>query len=80
MRLETSINFFCLINKIYVGIGSDRGEGDDIDLICLINRIAGNCARYSIPMSAVEKATEDYDVLAKLYTTNVQKNVITYTL
>ena len=64
-KFETSIEFSRLINKIYFGIGSDRGGGDVIDLIRLINRIAGNCARYSIPMSVVEKATEDYDVLAK---------------
>ena len=36
-----------------------------INLIRLINRIAGNRARYSIPMSVVKKATEDYDALAK---------------
>ena len=64
-KFEDSIEFSRLINKIYFSIGSDRGEGDVINLIRLINRIAGNCARYSIPMSVVEKATEDYDVLAK---------------
>jgi hypothetical protein len=36
-----------------------------INLIRLLNRMDGNCAKYSIPLAVVEKAAEDYTVLAK---------------
>ena len=41
-KFEDSREFSRLINKIYFGIGSDRGGGDVINVIRLINRIAGN--------------------------------------
>ena len=64
-KYEESILFSKLLNKILLGIGADRGGGDLINLIRLLNRMDGNCAKYSIPLAVVEKAAEDYAVLAK---------------
>jgi hypothetical protein len=64
-RYEDSILFSKLVNKILLGIGADRGGGDLINLIRLLNRMDGNCAKYSIPLAVVEKAAEEYAVLAK---------------
>ena len=43
----------------------DRGGGDVINMLRIGNRRDGNTAEHSIPISVVEKATEDYDVLKK---------------
>jgi hypothetical protein len=64
-KYEESILISNLFNKILLGIGADRGGGDLINLIHLLNRMDGNCAKYSIPLAVVEKAAEDYTVLAK---------------
>jgi hypothetical protein len=64
-KYEESISISNLVNKILLGIGADRGGGDLINLIRLLNRMDGNCSRYSIPLAVVEKAAEEYDVLAK---------------
>jgi hypothetical protein len=64
-KYEESISISSLVNKILLGTGADRGGGDLINLIRLLNRIDGNCSRYSIPLAVVEKAAEEYDVLAK---------------
>jgi len=64
-KYEDSILFTSLSNKIFFGAGSDRGGGDLTNLIRLLNRKDGNSARHSIPLANVEKAAEEYDVLAK---------------
>ena len=73
-KFEDSISFSSQVNKIMLGAGTDRGGGDVMNLIRLLNRKDGNSARYSIPLAMVEKATEDYDVLAKtIYNKLAQK-------
>ena len=62
---EDSFLFSHLPNKIIIAVGCDRGGGDLINLMWLINRICGNITQHSIPISVVDKGAEDYDVLKK---------------
>jgi hypothetical protein len=72
-KYEDSILFSSLSKKVVLGTGSDRGGGDLTNLIRLLNRMNGNCAGHSIPLANVEKAAEEYDVLAKtLYNTKAR--------
>ena len=75
-KFEDSILFSRLISKIVLGIGGDRGGGDLSNLLRLMNRKDGNCARYSIPISVVEKAGEDYDVLKTTILNKRARNLI----
>ena len=75
-KYEESITISKLVNKILLGMGADRGGGDLINLIRLLNRKDGNCSRYSIPLAVVEKAAEEYDVLAKTLYNNRAKSLL----
>ena len=75
-QYEDSILFSSLTSKIIFAIGGDRGGGDLSNLLCLLNQVDGNCARYSIPKSVVEKAAEDYDVLKKTVLNKRARNLI----
>lgn len=64
-KYKDSFMFSTLVNKIFIGVGADRGGGDVINTLCLLNQIDGNCAQYSIPIEVVERTAEDCDVLKK---------------
>ena len=75
-KFENSIDFSHLKNKIIVCIGVDRGGGDVINMLRIGNRKDGNTAEHSIPISVVEKATEDYDVLKKTVYNKQAQNLL----
>ena len=75
-KFENSIDFSHLKNKIIVCIGVDRGGGDVINMLRIGNRTDGNTAEHSIPISVVEKATEDYDVLKKTVYNKQAQNLL----
>ena len=53
-KFEDLFLFSHLPNKIIIGVGCDRGGGDLINLMRLINRIYGNNAQHLITISVVE--------------------------
>ena len=54
----------------------DKGGGDVINMIRLGNRKDGNTAEHSIPISVVEKAAEDYNVLKKTIYNKAAKELL----
>ena len=57
---EDSFNFSSYVNKILFFRGTDRGNGDTIDMIRLGNRKNGNYGKYSVPTSILEEGAETY--------------------
>ena len=73
-RYEDSIDFSYMENKNILCLGMDKGGGDVINMIRLGNRKDGNTAEHSIPISVVEKAAEDHNVLKKTIYNKAAKN------
>ena len=68
--------FSHLLNKLIIGVGCNRSGGNLIILMRLINRICGNTAQHSIPISVVEKGVEHYKVLKKTIYNKNAKNLL----
>ena len=64
-KFDESSTFSSLINKLIISVGGDKGGNDLSMQFCVVNWKKGNYACYCIPISVVEKATEDYDNIKK---------------
>tara|TARA_B110001450_G_scaffold231145_1_gene232826 strand:+ start:557 stop:5065 length:4509 start_codon:yes stop_codon:yes gene_type:complete len=73
---RTSFLLSSLRNKILIKFGCDRGAGNLIMMIALVNRLGGNHGKYSIAIGNAEGAAETYDNLAKTVYSDDRKEVL----
>ena len=73
---QTSLDVSSYIDKILFKFGCDRGSGDLIMMISLMNRLKGNHGKHALAIGVAEGAQETYANLKKTVYSNDRKEIL----